>query len=156
LGKDNSSIVYELNRLIVNDGLKKNSLSYFVGGSLKLLPRPMCIVSYADTSFGHTGYIYQATNWLYTGLSAKRGEKYDPENPNRHSKSVIEKVGVVYNDLPSRPRPQKHRYVYFIGTKKEKSEMLKNLRYKILPYPKGDNTRYDSSYKPLTQMVIEL
>lgn len=64
--------IMELNRLCVNDGLIKNSLSFFVSYSLKILPKPLVIVSYADTAYNHHGYIYQATNWIYTGLSAKR------------------------------------------------------------------------------------
>lgn len=32
--------------------------------------------------------------------------------------------------------------------------MMKNLRYKINPYPKGNNSRYDSSYKPNTQTQL--
>ena len=43
-----------------------------VSKCLKLLPRPMIIVSYSDTRQGHNGYIYQATNWIYTGLPKKQ------------------------------------------------------------------------------------
>jgi len=32
--------------------------------------------------------------------------------------------------------------------------MLKNLKYEIKPYPKGENKRYDASYKPKTQMKL--
>ena len=45
----------------------------------------------------------------------------------------------------------KHRYVYFLGNKTEKKEMLKMLKYPIEPYPKGKNIRYDASYTPITQ-----
>lgn len=38
---------FELNRLCVNDGLDKNTLSFFVSNCLKKLPRPSCVVSYA-------------------------------------------------------------------------------------------------------------
>lgn len=50
----------------------------------------------------------------------------------------------------------KFRYFYFIGSKKEKKEMMKSLleRYSIEPYPKGDNERYDSSYKPAVQLTL--
>jgi hypothetical protein len=33
-------------------------------------------------------------------------------------------------------RPRKHRYVYFNAKGKRKKELLKLLKYKILPYPK--------------------
>jgi hypothetical protein len=44
-------------------------------------------------------------------------------------------------------RDRKHRYFYFIGDKRQKNDMLKKLKFKIEPYPKGDNQRYDASYK---------
>ena len=102
----------------------------------------------------HNGYIYQATNWTYTGLSAKRTERYDINNPNRHSKSVTEQKGVKYEDLAIRERPQKHRYIYFTGNKKQVRELKKELKYKEEPYPKGQNKRYDSSYKPTIQKEL--
>ena len=152
-GEHNNSYVYELNRLITNDDLPKNSLSFFVSKCLKMLP-PLIIVSYADTSQNHNGYIYQATNWIYTGLSAKRTERYDINNPNKHSKSVTENKNLNYEDLAIRERPQKHRYIYFTGIKKQNKKWLKELNYKIQQYPKGQNKNYDASYKPKTQIKL--
>ena len=43
-------------------------------------------------------------------------------------------------------------YVIFTGTKKEKKILKKALNYKIQPYPKGDNKRYDASYEPKVQL----
>lgn len=151
-GKEYSRYVFELNRLCVVDGLEKNVLSYFVSNCLKFINKKenMILVSYADSSMGHHGYIYQATNWIYTGLSAKRTEKYDPNDLNRHSKSVTELVTKEqYKLLPSRDRARKHRYIYFLG--KNKGLFKDSLKYKVLPYPKGDNKRYDSSYTPQIQ-----
>jgi hypothetical protein len=127
-GEEFALSVLELNRLCVNDNLEKNTLSFFV-----------------------SNYIYQATNWIYTGLSAKRTERYDINNPNKHSKSITENKNYNYNDLAVRNRPQKHRYVYFTG---KKNIALKHLRYKIEPYPKGINKRYDSSFIPTTQIEL--
>ena len=93
--------------------------------------------------------IFQATNWIYTGLSAKRTERYDPANPNKHSKTVTETMN--YYDLSVRERPQKHRYIYFHGNKSFKRRMIKLLNYDVEPYPKGNNKRYDASYQPKTQ-----
>ena len=154
-GKHNSKYVYELNRLITNDGLPKNSLSFFVSKCLKMLP-PLIIVSYSDTSQNHNGYIYQATNWIYTGLSAKRTERYDVKNPNKHSKSVTENKNLKYKDLAVRQRPQKHRYIYYTGSKKQNKKWFNELNYKIHKYPKEKNKNYDASYKPQTQIKLEL
>tara|TARA_R110002051_G_scaffold41515_2_gene86080 strand:- start:2503 stop:3138 length:636 start_codon:yes stop_codon:yes gene_type:complete len=150
-GSENSDFVYELNRLCVNNGLPKNSLSYFVSQCLKMLP-PLIIVSYADTSQNHNGYIYQATNWIYTGLSAKRTERYDILNPNKHSKTCVETMKV--EDLAIRERPQKHRYIFFTGSKTQRKAWKKQLNYKEQPYPKGENKRYDSSHKVTVQQRL--
>ena len=155
-GKENSKYVYELNRLCVNEGLPKNTLSIFVGKVLKLLPK-MILVSYADTSQNHNGYIYQATNWIYTGLSDKRTE-WKEKNSNLHSKSVCDKYTTDYmksnDNFEMIERSRKHRYIYFIGSKKDKKYFLKQLNYKIQDYPKGQNKRYDASYKPNVQGLL--
>ena len=142
----------ELNRLCLHDHKIKNLTSYFLSNCLKLIPKNKIIVSYADTSKNHHGYIYQATNFIYTGLSAKRTERYDINNPQKHSKTATESMN--YYDLAVRDRPQKHRYVIFTGTRKQKKILKKALNYKIMPYPKGNNKNYDASYKPNTQLTI--
>ena len=148
-GEDYKSLVYELNRLCVNDNLPQNTLSYFVSQTLKSLPQDLIIVSYADTSHNHHGYIYQATNWIYTGLSIKMIDKFDLDNPNKHSRHTDKIVNVGY-----RERPRKHRYIMFLGNKRQKKDMLKNLKYKQEPYPKGDNKRYDATFKPEIQLRL--
>jgi hypothetical protein len=47
-----------------------------------------------------------------------------------------------------------NRYFYFIGNKKQIAEMKKDFNYEVLPYPKGDNERYDAGYKPTVQMPL--
>ena len=151
-GENHRDKVLELNRLCLNDHNIKNLTSFFLSKCLKQIPNNKIIVSYADTSQNHHGYIYQATNWLYTGLSAKRTERYDIDNPQKHSKTVTESMN--YYDLAVRERPQKHRYIYFTGSKTEKKLLNKSLNYKIKPYPKGENKRYDASYEPQVQIGI--
>lgn len=157
----------ELNRLVVNDGLPKNILSFFLSKTLNLLPKPQAIVSYADTEQGHHGYIYQATNWIYTGLSAKRKDYKLKGVNNLHSQSLLDREGrhmtkgkvaemkrKYGDDLYTEHRPRKHRYFYFIGNKKQKKEMRQNLAYQVKPYPKGNNKKYDTSYEPTIQRVL--
>lgn len=145
-------MVLELNRLCTNDGILANSLSYFVSRALKLLPtRPLCIVSYSDPNHGHHGYIYQATNWIYTGVSTPKveytfesGEKFDVRRGMDTKGKLIGKRDL----LPT------HRYLMFLGSKTQIRKMRKSLKMEILPYPKGDNSRYDASYAPPVQGVL--
>jgi len=160
----------ELNRLVVNDNLGKNVLSFFVSQSLALLPKPQVIVSYADTSQGHHGYIYQATNWIYTGLSAKFTDNAVKGLEHLHHSTIEDSVGRYDKDakinktellkekygdlLYKKERPRKHRYFYFLGNRKDKKNMTNSLVYKVQEYPKGNNQRYDSSYNPSIQGIL--
>ena len=152
---------YELNRLVVNEGLGKNVLSYFVGQTLKKFPEKACIVSYADPNNGHHGYIYQATNWIYTGVSSPH-DKWFIDGRELHEKSIfnmwgtnsvegLKRKGLTVTIEKQEP---KHRYFYFIN---DEGGVLKGVilgKYRVLPYPKGDNLRYDASYEPTTQGVL--
>ena len=155
-GEKFSNDVIELNRLflIIN---KKNLASFFVAKTLKLLKKPKIVVSYSDTSMNHNGYIYQASNFFYTGLSAKRKE-WRLKNSNKHSKTITEQSTLLErknsNNYVFVNRPQKHRYVYFIGTKKQKKLYLKNLKYPIQNYPKGQNDKYTINHKTKTQELL--
>jgi len=146
-GKEYSSFVYELNRLCVNDGLEKNALSFFVGKSLSLIKENLIIVSYADKAMNHIGYIYQATNWIYTGETKERTDIGTSEKTHsRHYDKSIDKKENRVN------RSGKYRYVYFAG--KRKKEFARNLKYPVMEYPKGENKRYDASFMPTIQTVL--
>ena len=120
--------------MVTLDVLPKNALSYFVSGVMrKLKGEDLIIVSYADSGVGHHGYIYQATNFLYTGATKERTDQYRPGNKHhRHADDRYKHLRKV--------RTAKHRYVYFTGDKKK---YMKLLNYKILPYPKGENKTYE-------------
>jgi hypothetical protein len=157
--------VMELNRLVINEGIEKNCLSFLVSQSLKMLPVPLVIISYADTSQNHHGYIYQATNFIYTGLSAKRTDWKVKGLEHLHGATIADMSRGKQNrsdwmrqkygdDFYLQDRPRKHRYFYFLGSKIDRRNMLKLLPYKIEPYPKGDNVRYDASFNPEIQTQL--
>lgn len=141
-GSEYRSNVLELNRLcLVNN--EKGEASRLVGASLRMLPKPLIVVSYADTSQQHVGVIYQATNFVYTGSTKPRTEIAVRGLEHMHSKALsntgslaelIERHGA--ENVYQRPRAVKHRYVFFVGAKKEVKKMKEALRYPILPYPK--------------------
>lgn len=140
-GPEEQHNVYELTRLWVDDSVPKNGESWLIGSTIKQLDREI-IVSFADTSQNHQGIVYQATNFLYTGLSAKFKDPKIRGLENQHhatyangltNAEVMEKFGdrVYWVD-----RPRKHRYIYFNAPKNRKKQLMSKLRYKVLPYPK--------------------
>lgn len=143
-GAENRDRVLELNRLAIEPSYTgKNGASFLVSHSLKMLPNYTFVVSYADTGWTHVGYVYQASNFLYTGMSAKRTDTY---SNGKHSRCYQKGT----TETRHQTRNAKHRYVYLVGNKKEKKQMLAQLRYPIKPYPKGDETRYDTNDPQIT------
>jgi len=85
----------------------------------------------------HHGYVYQACNFMYTGATKRRTDKYteDGKHSRHYDNSNQGKYRVV--------RSSKHRYIYITANKRIKREMLADLKYPILNYyPKGDNSNY--------------
>lgn len=139
----------ELVRLITIDEHPKNINSFFISQTFSLLPKPILIISYADPNHGHQGYIYQSTNWLYTGLSHK-ADVYLLNGVEKHSRSIYSMYGTnslseLKNkglDIKLIKKEGKHRYFYFLGSKTQKKEMKKKFIYPSFPYPKGCNKNY--------------
>ena len=142
-GEDEKSNVYELTRLWISDNVPKNGESFLIGNTIKLLDKEI-VVSFSEIQQGHVGTVYQATNFIYCGLSAPfkdpkvKGLEHQHHATYAHGMNMAqikEKYGaenVYYVD-----RPRKHRYVYFNAKKKKrKQELLNKLKYKVLSYPK--------------------
>jgi hypothetical protein len=152
-GDEYKNIILELNRLVLKNNIK-NEASFLVGNSFKILPKPLIIVSYADTSQNHNGYIYQATNFLYTGLSDKRTE-WRQKNSNKHSRHLTStKRKENPDDFYLIQRPRKHRYIYVLANKKDKKNLLKKLKYPISDYPKFQNKNYKTDTNIPTQRIL--
>lgn len=144
-GKENIHRVLELNRLCLKHN-RHNEASMLVGRSLRMLPKGMIIISFADTSQGHVGYVYQATNFTYHGLSAKRSDYVIEGLEAKHSTTIVDMFRGVpnrikamrdkYGDkLKTVPRPQKHRYIFVTG-KKERKKLYSQIKYKQETVPK--------------------
>ena len=119
--------VLELNRLCI-ETTTKNSASILVGRSLQMLPKPKIIVSYADTKQNHVGYIYQATNFLFTGTTKPRTDIAGKNG--KHSRHHLgDKTKRVF-------RSAKHRYIFINANKRERKKLLKQINYQIMEYPK--------------------
>jgi hypothetical protein len=144
-GKEHRHSVIELNRLCI-ESADKNAASILVSNSLQMLPKPMIVVSYADKAQGHVGYVYQACNFLYTGETKERTDMAGADGGHsRHNHG---------NSTNRVFRSSKHRYVFFVGSKSQKSMLRKALSYEVLAYPKGEAKRYDSGGQVPTQGLL--
>lgn len=145
-GNDESKNVVEFNRLWVDDCMPKNTESFFVGKALRLCPFEI-VVSFADSEQGHVGYIYQATNWIYTGISPKM-KYFRPKNASENTggttyrrrermtkQDIVKQFGesMVEEYYSSK----KYRYIFFNCSRTRKKELMKKLKYPVLPYPKA-------------------
>jgi hypothetical protein len=134
--------VVHMGRLVCADDAPRNSESRLIAQSLRALkcdkPSTRAVLTYAASSEGHLGYVYQATNAIYTG-AVKSGHHYtDERGQMRGSKqgvrvSIADAKNRGWQVVPGLP---KHRYVYLIGNKTERKEARRLLKLPVLPYPK--------------------
>lgn len=148
-GPEYAPLVAQLTRGAMVFWAPPNSNSRLIGRALRLLKEDTSyriVVAFADPRAGEIGTVYQATNWIYTGLTKIRhdtapdfaawGSKgFHIRGLPKELKNVksIEAAGMT---AVRRLRPRKHRYVYLLGTRKERKELRAALRYPVLSYPK--------------------
>ena len=108
------------------------------------------IVSFADPQYGHNGGIYQAGNWIYTGITNKKNE-YWHKGKRYHDRQITNKGYAMQfgkmtktlkpSDCIVKNLPGKHRYLM---------PLTKEMRQKIMPlskpYPK--RTPVEDRQKP--------
>jgi hypothetical protein len=148
-GPEYAQHVLELNRLVLRSNVK-NHCSQLVSGAIKRMSGDWIIISFADTSQGHVGTVYQASNFIYCGLSEKRTDWKIRGMEHLHGQTVADEFRGKENraqlmrekygdDFYLAPRPLKHRYVKIIGSRKFRKDALSALRYPQAPYPKREN-----------------
>lgn len=143
-GPEHYERVVHMGRLICADNAPRNVESRLIGESLRMLkrdkPELWAVLTFAAQDQGHLGYVYQATNALYTGTggygknyTAADGSmvsttaKCGPEERER----LLAHGGTISEALP------KHRYLYLVGSKTERRRSRALLRLPVLPYPKA-------------------
>jgi hypothetical protein len=113
-------------------GAHKSPVSRIMAIALRMIakeyPGLRAIVSYCDPGVGHYGGIYQATNWIYTGLTGKIDYYRDAKGELHHWRSarLLQKKGVPLERVY---QPGKHKYVYPLDPSLRST-------IKSLPYPK--------------------
>lgn len=137
--KSNQDGFYELSRLAMDDESKeKNLTSWFVSKTIRMLRHERyvrAIISYADSKYHH-GYIYQATNFKYYGLSAPKTDFFyiDTDGNERQ----LWRGSTKDYEGEWKQRSRKHRYMMVF-------DKSLHVLWKEQPYPKGDNDEYELS-----------
>lgn len=157
--------VYTLARGACVHWSPKGSASKLIATALKLLkrddPNVKVVIAYSDVNAGEIGTVYQATNWYYIGKSKRVTVNYYNEKLNRRFDERMlhefkKEWGVSRGEVKKRllkegwkiePKAIKHKYIFILGTHKEKKEILKKVT--ILPYPKRNIAKEVSRVKRL-------
>ena len=132
--------VIELHRLHVLDVTPKNTESWFIAKCLKLLkqdrPQTKGVISFADTTQGHTGIIYQATNFYFVGKTSKATFYLDNDGRLRHPRQNgvnISKEEAAKRGWKPTKRMSKNRYIYILAKSKvERKHLVESCRYDLL------------------------
>jgi hypothetical protein len=122
----------ELTRLWSPDGMPKNTESRLIGAAIKLLPpKVRLLMSFADSSRGHAGTIYQATNFSYHGMTAGGKMLVTQDGIEKHPRllGIYRMRHQKYADTPTaelmsilgyryKEAGRKHRYALSVARKK--------------------------------------
>jgi hypothetical protein len=144
-GPEQEGHIWHMGRLALADAAPRNSESRLIGGSLGLIqaehPRVWAVLTYADTSAGHIGYVYQATNAIYTGTGGQ-GEVYYVDRDGRRRtcrnyRGIVTPAQAAAQGLTRGIGAPKHRYVYILGSRTQRRQRRNLLMLPVLPYPKA-------------------
>lgn len=138
----------ELSRVYTHDETPRNFESSCISKMFKYIKHHTpfdVVVSYADSNFGHAGYLYQALSGLYIGKTAsevryitKDGElitrrglgRKKGDTESAHAKRLI-------NDGAKKVKMDgKYKYLFFTCNKRVKKHLLSTMKKQILEYPK--------------------
>lgn len=153
----NYSNTLELIRMVSIEPKPLNLESYCIHKTFdyikKNLPNYKIIISFADNSVGHHGYCYQASGFTYYGQSTPHAEWYI-DGKRVHERNIFSEYGTTKLEkliailgeriIKREQKETKSRYYYILAqSKREKKEIEKKIKVESLPYPKGNNKRYN-------------
>lgn len=138
--------VTELHRLVILDQTPKNTESWFVSRCLKMLkaekPYLQAVISFADSTEGHVGTIYQALNALYCGTTGRAKFYRDSSGRLRHPRQNginISQDQANERGWTTEMRDAKHRYLFLLGGPAERRNNLKRVKLNTFTYPKKES-----------------
>lgn len=116
-----SDRVVALSRLVIAPGEPQNAASILVGAALRVLRREgrwCAVVTFADTSAGHTGRVYRALNAQACGMTKPEPYWFDPATGKRVSRKATHsrsKAQMVALGLEQRMSEGKYRFVWWLS-----------------------------------------
>lgn len=133
-----------------------HSGSKLIMESIKLLPKEIDVITATiDQAAGEIGTIYQACNFTYIGSMRESNPNIKNSRPKDRfgvringklygGRSIRSKLGTqkkeeilkAWPDAVFVPQFNKHRYFYFLGSKKNKKFLKSQIAHMIKPYPK--------------------
>lgn len=137
-GSDPNSVV-ELHRLHIKDVTPKNTESFFIGKCLRLLkqdrPQTRAVISFSDSTEGHTGIIYRASNFLFCGTTGRCKFFRDKDGRLRHPRQAGVNISLKEAESlgwQAEMRDSKNRYVYILDKRDMKYLKLVPQVYKTV------------------------
>ena len=138
-GKDYKDCVTELHRLHILDVTPKNTESWFISRCLKELkkdkPNIKAVISFSDSTEGHEGTIYKATNAYRVGHTGTATFYVDETGRLRHPRQCgVNVTKEIANERGWTPikRFSKNRYLYLLAnSKNEKKKLIRLCKYDL-------------------------
>jgi hypothetical protein len=138
-GREHKNRVIELHRLFVEDSINgrlfpTGTESWFISRCIKRLKNDRSdlwgIITFADSTEGHNGVIYRATNAIYCGMTGKSTFYRDGCGRLRHPRQ--NGINISLSDAESlgwtpEKRHAKHRFVYLLYKNKPDKRRLEGL-----------------------------
>lgn len=156
-----TSDYFEIGRMAMTDEMPRNSESQMLSQLVKWLkrnhPEIKILFTWADGMLGKVGYVYQASNFIYTGKVG--GEMYLQNGIKIHVrqiKALLIPKGQKDDRLTVRPtleqmkelnidhyKGSQYRYIYFLCKKSEKKALVNECLVSLnQPRPKDDDLHW--------------
>lgn len=135
--------VTEFHRMAIADRAPHNSGSWFISRALDGLkehkPKYRAVVSFADTTVGHDGTVYQAAGADYYGTTDKATFYRTPDGKLKHPREAGNNITLEEakeRGWTPEKREAKHRYVFWLPDEYQSKDDLRQMsNLELQPYP---------------------
>jgi len=142
-GEGHEDKVIELHRMAIHPDAPHNAGSWFISRALDWLkdykPQYKAVLSFADTTEGHDGTVYQACSADYYGMSPPKTYYKDTEGvlraPRQNGENISKSQAKERGWTPVE-RQAKHRYVFWLPDPYEsKDDLREKTNLDLQEYP---------------------